>query len=41
MVIEVKTVLNKKTMTEAINNIASVKQLSFIPITNTWLIQAD
>ncbi|HEX6280731.1 MAG TPA: DUF6602 domain-containing protein [Nitrososphaera sp.] len=34
LVIEVKTILNKNTMTEAINNIASVKRLSFIPSTN-------
>jgi hypothetical protein len=31
---EVKTVLDKNTMTEAINNIASVKQLIFIPTSN-------
>jgi hypothetical protein len=34
MVIEVKTLLNKNTMTEAIDNIASVKRLNFIPATN-------
>ena len=31
---EVKTVLDKNTVTEAINNIASVKQLIFIPRSN-------
>jgi hypothetical protein len=31
---EVKTVLDKNTMTEAINNIASLKQLIFIPTSN-------
>ena len=35
MVIEEgKTVLDKNTLTEAINNIASVKQLIFIPTSN-------
>jgi ATP-dependent Clp protease ATP-binding subunit ClpA len=31
---EVKTVLDKNTMTGALNNIASVKQLIFIPTSN-------